>query len=90
MTAWSEDLSNRSMDEIVCSLDENRLWHRELRKRALTLVNNRLAKVICLEEYAVNREIGKQDTAECKRRGSVLAREISNRRFMQVVAGSRD
>jgi hypothetical protein len=80
MAGWSEDLSAHTLDEIVRSLDENRTWHRELRRRCLALVNSRLAKIIGPEEYAVNREIGKQDTAECKRRGSILAREISNRR----------
>ena len=88
MPTWTEDLSSRTFDEIVRSLDENRAWHRELRLKASALVNSRLAKEIRSEEYAVNREIGKQDAAECKRRGSILARELSRRRYSPVGAFS--
>jgi hypothetical protein len=86
MQIWSDDLSKRTFDEIVRSLDENRAWRRELRLKSSALVNSRLAKEIRPEEYVLNRDIGKQEAAECKRRTSILVDEISRRRFAPVAA----
>jgi hypothetical protein len=81
MPEWYEDFSRRTLEEIVRSQDENRAWHKDLRMRALKLVNDRLAKQVGLDEYATNRRIGQADAAECKRRGSILLHEFSIRRM---------
>jgi hypothetical protein len=80
MPEWSEDFSQRTLEEIVRSQNENRAWHKDLRMRALKLVNDRLAKQVGLEEYAANRKIAQADAAECQRRGSILAHAVSLRR----------
>jgi len=58
---------------------ENRAWNKELRVRATTLVNNRLAKGISMEDYAASRERAASDAAECKRRAMILLNEIDRR-----------
>jgi hypothetical protein len=73
MPEWSEDLSQRTLDEIVGLHDENRAWQRELRTRAAALVNSRLSKQITQEEYAVKREAAKSDADECRHRAHILA-----------------
>ena len=80
MTDWSEDLSQHTLDEIVWLQVENRAWQRELRTKATTLVNSKLAKEISPEEYASKRDAAKTDASECKRRAGILVMEAWNRR----------
>jgi hypothetical protein len=80
MPEWSEDFSQRTLEEIVRSLDENRAWHKDLRMKALKLVNDRLAKQVGLDEYAANRRIAQAEVAECRRRGSILVEAVSIKR----------
>ena len=80
MPEWSEDFSQRSLEEIVRSLDENRAWHKDLRMKALKLVNDRLAKQVGMDEYTANRRLGQAEVAECRRRGSILVDEVAIRR----------
>jgi hypothetical protein len=42
-------------------------------------VNNRLAKAISQDEYTVTRRLTAEASAECKRRGAILVREITRR-----------
>lgn len=79
MPQWSENFSVYSLDEICQSQNENRAWHKELRLRAATLVNRRLAKLISRDEYAANRKVDVIDAAECKRRAAMLVNEITLR-----------
>ena len=58
---------------------DNRAWNKELRLQNATLVNNRLAKNISLDEYASTRRQTTEAAAECKRRGSILANEMTRR-----------
>jgi hypothetical protein len=76
---WPNDLSGRSLDEVLRAKTENRAWHRTLRQRATALVNSRLAKAISLEEYAAGRQQANEDAAECKRREGILDHEIHSR-----------
>jgi hypothetical protein len=76
---WSDDLSGSSLEEILRSKTENREWNKTLRHRVTALVDSRLAKRISLEEYAVDRQQGNEDAAECKRRGTILDHEITSR-----------
>jgi hypothetical protein len=59
---------------------ENRAWNKTLRGQVTALVDSRLAKRISLEAYAMRRQHGNEDAAECKRRGTILVDEISSRR----------
>ena len=79
MTVWSEDFTGASVDELLRSQAENRAWNKELRLKSTALVNSRLAKDISLEEYAAHRKQANDDAAECKRRATILANEISCR-----------
>jgi len=76
---WSEDLSGRTLEEVLLSEAENRAWNKALRGQVTALVDSRLAKQISLEAYAMRRQHGNEDAAECKRRGTMLVDEISNR-----------
>jgi hypothetical protein len=76
---WTDDLSGRSLIEILRSDTENRAWNKALRCRVAALVNSRLAKQISLEEYAISRQHENENAAECRRRGAILVSEMSNR-----------
>ena len=79
MPLWSENLSERSLDELFLMQAENRAWNKQLRASATTLVNTRLAKDISMEDYTASRQNASSDTAECKRRAMVLLLEIERR-----------
>jgi hypothetical protein len=76
---WSDDLPRCSLQEILQSKAENREWNKKLRHRVTVLVDSRLANRICLEEYAVNRQQGNENAAECRRRQAILDNEITSR-----------
>jgi hypothetical protein len=72
-------MSAHSLAEIFALQAENRAWNKELRSQAASLVNNRLAKNITLEDYAASRQRAVQEAAECSRRANVLLSEIESR-----------
>jgi len=77
---WFDDLSGRSLEELLRAATENRAWDQTLRSEKMKLVNRRLAQEMSLEEYTVSRRIANDDAAECKRRKTILENEIGNRR----------
>lgn len=79
MPNWPDDLASCTLEEIFTSEIDNRAWYKELRLQNAALVNNRLAKNISADEYAVIRRETSEAAAECKRRGAVLVREITRR-----------
>jgi hypothetical protein len=79
MPQWSGDFTGFSLEEVLRSQAENRTWHKELRLKNTALVNNRLAKRISMDEYAENRKLAHEETAECQRRAAILVHEISCR-----------
>ena len=79
MPLWSENLSERSLDELFLMQAENRAWNKQLRASATTLVNTRLAKDISMEDYTASRQNAGTEAAECKRRAMVLLLEIERR-----------
>jgi hypothetical protein len=79
MPNWPDDLSSCTLEEIFTSEIDNRAWYKELRLQNTALVNNRLAKAISQDEYAVTRKETTEAAAECKRRGAILVREITRR-----------
>jgi hypothetical protein len=81
---WTDDLSGRSIIEILRSDTENRAWNKALRCRVAALVNSRLAKKISLEEYAISRQHENENAAECKRRGAILVTEMSSRNRLSL------
>jgi hypothetical protein len=79
MPNWPDDLSTCTLEEIFTSEIDNRAWYKELRLQNTALVNNRLAKNISHDEYASTRRQSTEAAVECKRRGSILVREITRR-----------
>jgi hypothetical protein len=79
MPNWPVDLSSCTLEEIFTSELDNRAWYKELRLQNTALVNNRLAKNISADEYALTRRQTTELAAECKRRGAILVREITRR-----------
>lgn len=79
MPTWPDDLSSCTLEEIFNSELDNRAWYKELRLQNTALVNNRLAKAISADEYALTRRQTSEAAAECKRRGAILVREITRR-----------
>jgi hypothetical protein len=79
MPNWPDDLSSCTLEEIFTSEIDNRAWYKELRLQNTELVNNRLAKAISQDEYAITRRKTSEAAAECKRRGAILVREITRR-----------
>lgn len=79
MPNWPDDLSSCTLEEIFTSEIDNRAWYKQLRLQNTALVNNRLAKNISQDEYALTRRQTTELAAECKRRGAILVREITRR-----------
>lgn len=76
MSLWREDLSTYTLDEVLQSQAENRVWSKELRRRTSSLVNNRLANEISQADYQVSRKLAVQDALECQRRAAILDAHI--------------
>lgn len=85
MQHWTDDFSQRSLEEIFKLELDNRAWNKTLRFETSTLVNSRLANQIDRDGYMLSRRSGQQNTIECKRRADLLANEIACR---QELAGS--
>lgn len=79
MPEWSEDFSNRTLQEVLRMKDENRLRSKELRVGMNAVLDKKLAKEISLEEYAANRRRFHDELGECQRRSTILAQEITIR-----------
>jgi len=79
MSEWSEDFSERSLEEVLRSQDENRAWGKELRRKGNVLVNNRLAKSITQDDYLADRKQAHEDVAEYRRRAAILDTQIARR-----------
>ena len=75
--AWSDDLSGWTLDELLRAEAENRAWNQTLRLENAELVNKRLAQQMTIEEYRVSRRIVSDNTAECRRRKTLLETRIS-------------
>lgn len=72
MAQWREDFSTASLQEVLESQAENRVWSKELRRKSSDLVNSRLAKDISQADYLSTRSIATQDATECRRRADIL------------------
>ena len=79
MQEWCEDLTERSLEEVMASEAQNRIWSKELRQGTAALVAKRLAKDISLLEYKTQREAVREEAAECTRRAIKLVTEINRR-----------
>ena len=76
------------LEEILKSQAENRAWSKELRRKNSELVNSRLANHITLADYAADRKLVHEETAECRRRASILDTQISRRTVRPLVRES--
>jgi hypothetical protein len=76
MSHWSEDLSSFSLEEVLQSQAENRVWSKELRRKSTALVNSRLAKDISQADYLSNRTLADKDAIECRRRADILHAQL--------------
>jgi hypothetical protein len=76
---WPNDFSGVSDHDALNLMAENRAWRKRLREGTTALVNTRLAKTITQEEYALERMHTNHDAAECKRRWSMLVRDMALR-----------
>lgn len=76
MSTWREDFSGSSLQEVLESQAENRVWSKELRRKSTELVNSRLAKDISQADYLSNRTLADKDAIECRRRADILQRHL--------------
>jgi hypothetical protein len=76
MSPWCEDFTMCSLQQLLESQAENRVWSKELRRKANALVNSRLAKDISQDDYLSNRKAASEEAAECRRRAGVLNSEL--------------
>ncbi len=79
MALWREDLSACTLEEVLEWQAENRAWNKELRRKTNSLVNSRLANDISQADYLANRKLAQEDTAECRRRATILDAQIVRR-----------
>jgi hypothetical protein len=84
MYLWREDFTTCSLEEIMARHAENRAWSKELRLKTNALVNTRLARTISLADYMASRKLAHDDAAECRRRASVLERQINRHAILPV------
>ena len=80
MSLWREDFSTSSLEEVLQSQAENRVWSKDLRRRTNDLVNSRLAKEISQADYLSNRRLAHEDATECRRRAVILQAAIEGSR----------
>ena len=76
MAQWREDFSTSSLQEVLESQAENRVWSKELRRRSHDLVNSRLAKIISQADYLSTRSVATRDATECRRRALILHSQL--------------
>jgi hypothetical protein len=89
MLLWSDDFSNRSLEELFKLQLENRAWNKTLRFQTSTLVNSRLANQIDRDGYVLNRKSGQESSIECKRRADLIINEIGCRQELAGLSHSR-
>ena len=66
-----------SLEDVLEKQAENRAWSKELRRKANVLVNSRLSNDISLADYLAGRKVGHEESAECRRRASLIDLEIA-------------
>jgi hypothetical protein len=88
MSLWREDFSTCTLEEALEWQAENRAWSKELRRKANSLVNSRLANEISQTDYLESRRIAHEDAAECRRRASILDAHISRRSVGALLRGN--
>ena len=79
MRPWSEDFSGCGLDDLLQSQTENRAWGKELRRRNNDLVNSRLANHISQADYFTDRKRVHDESAEYRRRATILDTQILRR-----------
>ena len=77
MPPWSDTYSASSLEDVLQKQAENRAWSKELRHKANVLVNSRLSNDISLADYLAGRKMGHEESAECRRRASLIDLEIT-------------
>jgi len=77
MPPRSDTYSASSLEEVLQKQAENRAWSKELRRKANLLVNSRLSNDISLADYLASRKVGHEESAECRRRASLIDLEIT-------------
>ena len=88
MQPWSEDFSESGLEDIIESQTENRAWGKEIRRRTNDLVNSRLAKNITHADYLTDRNLVHEDSAEYRRRASILEAQIVHRTVRSLLPSS--
>ncbi len=83
MEHWSDDLSAASLMDLASLQVENRIWGKDLRRLAQSLVESRLSKVISQDEYFHGRNRGQAEAVECHRRAAVISTQMC-RAYSQV------
>ena len=93
MASWSEDVAQFTSEQVLASRIENRAWHKELRQQSNRLMDSKLAKQMTHEDYAIERKLGNEATAECQRRGGkkgILATSANGRTTARIRLGFSD
>jgi hypothetical protein len=72
MSIWCKDFATSSLQEIFKWQGDNRAWSKELRQKISSLVTSRLAHEISFADYLADRKLVHADTAECRRRATIL------------------
>lgn len=85
MSLWREDFSSSSLQEILESQAENRVWGKEIRRKASVLVNSRLAKDISQADYLSTRDHAHQDAVEFRRRAVLLQSQLALRTRLALI-----
>lgn len=86
MPPWADNYFASSLEEVLQKQAENRAWSKELRRKANLLVNSRLSNDISLADYLASRKQGHEESAECRRRATILDVEINRCRIAQFNA----
>jgi len=81
---WCEDFTTSSLQEVLEWNADNKAWNKELRCKNNSLVNRRLAHEISFDDYVIERKLVHEDTAECRRRATILDAQM-----IRCMVGSR-
>jgi len=77
MALWGENFATWTLEEALLQQSANRAWSKELRRKTSSLVNRRLANEISHVDYLENRNLGREEASECRRRATILESHIA-------------
>jgi hypothetical protein len=73
-TAWLEDLSKLTIEELAALHRANEAWYEDLKQRVKLLTDGKAVGVIGEDDYTNSMKVTNKDIADCVRRRQLLGK----------------